>query len=171
MSIIHPFLKESAEEAHRDNDHVLAFLQMLEDDGGIQPTQPNLYCHLESLKKELWIAYLATLVSDEQKKKAMQDMDAKNSLVSALESKGLEVDKKGPGCASGKTRKPWPPYVLDENGKEVQGPPVQGRYVYGMTMWRPKSTPETNAADYDLLLQRPWEEGYVKPWNVTDQFN
>jgi hypothetical protein len=150
--IIHPFLQESAEEANRDADHVLAFVQMIEEDGGIQPMQnENHYCHLESLKKELWEVYLATL-SEPQKQKARQDMDQKNSLISALESKGLVVDKK-------KTRKTWPPFSPP--------PTVQGRYVYGLSMYRP---PNSNAADYDLLLQGPWGKDYVKPLNVTDQF-
>ena len=81
----------------------------------------------------------------------------------------MKVDKKGPGCASGKTRKPWPPYVL-KDGKNVPGPSVQGRYVYGISMWRPKTTPNTNAADYDLLLQRPWEKDDVRPLDLNDQF-
>jgi phage/plasmid-associated DNA primase len=182
LDILHPFLREGAEELHRDNNHVLTFLQMIEDDGGIQPVQPanfnpcekqckvqptDFYCHLEWLKTSLWEAYLGTL-SETQKNKARQDMDQKNSLINALEAKGLKVDKKGPNSATGKVRRPWPPYVLNKDGEEVAGPKVQGRYVYGLSMWRPL---KTKAEDYDLLLQRPWEKGYVRPLNVTDQFN
>jgi hypothetical protein len=179
MSIIHPFLKESAEEANRDNDHVLAFLQMLEEEGGIGKVQPpefnhekqckvhpsDYYCHLEWIKNTLWEAYLATL-SQSQQMKARHDMDQKNSLISALESKGLVVDKT-------RVYRPWPPYILEKTEQEclekVRGKPKQGRYVYGVSLYRP---PNSNASeDYQLLQQRPWEEDYVKPLDKDDQFN